>query len=86
MDLNAEMHFNIVSAASERVGRSGGPTVRPSQAAARGAGESRSVGSPESGRAAWPVAERVGRSGTPWSPLGLAAERARRAGRSEILT
>ena len=45
-----------------------GQGVRPSQAAARGAGDSRSIGSPESGSrgvAAWPVVERVGRSGTP---------------------
>ena len=46
-----------------------GRGVRPSQAAARGAGESRSVGSPESGRAAWPVAERVGQVGHPFPLL-----------------
>ena len=62
-------------AASERVGRSAGPTQ---PGGGETAWESRSVGSPESGHAAWPVAERVGRQ----APL-LAAERARRVGRSE---
>ena len=57
------------------MGGSVGREFRPSQTAAGRAQVSRSVGSPESGRAVWAADERVGRSAT---------ERAWRGGRSEI--
>ena len=63
---------------------SDGREVRPSQTAAERAQVSRSVGSPESGRAAWAADERVGQSHG--RPPRLAAERAWRAGPSANFT
>ena len=58
-----------------------GQGVRPSQAAARGVGDSRSVGSPESGSRGVASAQ-WSRGSVGRAPL-LAAERARRVSRSE---